>query len=299
MTGKFRRFQWTAVLTLSMLALAACSQQRSEAVPNFDHIIWIVFENRSYDSVIGSPDMPYFNALATQNVLLTRYFGVRHPSLPNYLALIGGDTFGVTEDCTGCYLDETSLPDLLEAAGRTWKTYQEDMPSPCATGDTALYAQKHNPFVYFDAIRTNERRCQQSVVSFTELEADLRANTLPDFAFITPNLCHSGHDCDSTAVDAWLAALLPRLQNSPAFTENSLIVVTYDEGKAGSWFGRKLEAGGHIAAVLISPRAKPAVHDDTYYNHYSLLKTLLLSWDLPPLGKTGGSRVRPITGVWK
>ncbi len=176
-------------------------------MPNFEHIVIIVFENKEFGSVIGSPKMPYFNTLANSYTLLTQYYAVTHPSLPNYLAMIGGDTFGITFDCISCPIpiDKKSLPDLIEASGRTWKTYQEDMPSPCFSGsESGNYAIKHNPFIYFMEIRLDAKRCNQSIVPLTQLPADIAAGTLPNFIFVTPDMCNDAHDCDVPIADAWL-----------------------------------------------------------------------------------------------
>jgi hypothetical protein len=100
-------------------------------VPDFKHIIIVVFENKEFGTVVNNPQMPYFNQLAQSYTLLTQLYAETHPSLPNYLAMIAGDTFGVTFDCTKCFQDAVTLPDLIESHGLTWKTYQEDMPSPC------------------------------------------------------------------------------------------------------------------------------------------------------------------------
>ncbi|HEY3312201.1 MAG TPA: alkaline phosphatase family protein [Anaerolineales bacterium] len=261
----------------------------AQKVPNFDHIVMIVFENQSYENVIGNSSWPTLNSLATQNVLLTNYFAVRHPSLPNYIAMISGDTQGFTKDCTDCFLDKPNLADLIEKSGRTWKTYQEDMPSPCYVGDAKPYYQKHNPFIYFDSIRLNLERCQRSEVPLTQLEPDLAAGQLPNFAFIMPNLCNSAHSCPVETADAWLKAMVSRLQSSDALGQNSLIVVTFDEGgegSNGSCCGMGGRAGGHIATVLVSPQARVGFQDTTAYSHYSLLKTILAAWGLPELGNT-------------
>ena len=98
----------------------------------------------------------------------------------------------------------TNLADQIEAGGRSWKGYMEDMPSPCFVGNSGNYVQKHNPFIYYNDIRTNTARCQQSVVPYTRLDADLQNNTLPDFAWITPNLCNDAHDCSTTTAKAFL-----------------------------------------------------------------------------------------------
>src|SRR6266545_2919283 len=160
-------------------------------IPNFDHIVILIFENKEFGTVIGNPDMPNFNQLADEYTLLTQFYAITHPSLPNYLALIGGDNFGIKSNCQDCFVNATSLPDLIEASGRTWKTYQEDMPEPCFIRDTDKYALKHNPFVYFDPIRLDVARCVRSVVPLTDLQSDIDSGTLPNFIFITPNICNS------------------------------------------------------------------------------------------------------------
>jgi hypothetical protein len=95
-------------------------------VPNFSHIVVIIFENKEYGTVVGSPLMPYFNLLAGSFTLLNQHYATTHPSLPNYISLIGGDTFGITDNCefANCSINAPSLPDLIEESGRTWKTYQ-------------------------------------------------------------------------------------------------------------------------------------------------------------------------------
>jgi len=251
--------------------------------------------------VIGSKQMPIFNAYASQNTLLTQYFAPTHPSLPNYLALIGGDTFGIDTDCHDCYVDAQSLPDLLEAANLSWKTYQESMPEACFLGDGADYAQKHDPFIYFTPIRENKERCARSVVPLTQLDLDLAAGSLPNFIFISPNMCNSGHDCSLKTVDAWLGNLLPKLQAGlDASLQPYLIALTFDEGQGDhGCCGLPEKAGGRVATVLISPQAQSGFQDDTPYTHYSLLKTILTAWNLPALGKTALADNLLITAPWK
>jgi phospholipase C len=254
-------------------------------IPDFGHIVIIIFENREFGLVIDNPNMPTYNRFARGGTLLTQYYAPTHPSLPNYLALIGGDTFGVTSDCNDCFINAPSLPDPIETSGRTWKTYQEDLPEPCFIGDRYPYAQKHDPFIYFDPIRMDEARCKRSIVPLTDLEADMNNGTLPDFAFIVPNLCNSGHDCNLGVVDAWLARLMENLLPALSATgEPYLVVLTWDEGQGShSCCGLPAEAGGRVATVLISPQAKSGFEDDTPYTHYSLLKTIAESWGLPYL----------------
>jgi phosphatidylinositol-3-phosphatase len=277
------------------------TQGQKVGVPSFDHVVIILFENRDFNEVIGNQNLPNFNRLATENILFTRYYAVAHPSLPNYLALIGGSTFGVTNDCGGCFVNSASLPDLIEASGRTWKTYQEDMPAACYHGSSGQYAQTHNPFMYFDPIRTNMNRCDQGVVPLSELNRDLSANELPNYAFIVPNVCHSAHSCNLSVADAWLDHMVNQLQIPPALGHNSMIFIVFDEASSDntSCCGLPVKAGGRVAAILISPLAKSGFQDETPLSHYSLLKTIILSWNLPELGNTENPATVPITSPWK
>src|SRR5947209_3007168 len=107
------------------------------------HVLVLVLENHSFDQIIGSSEAPYLNDLAQRYGLATNYQAVSHPSLPNYLALTGGSTFGINSDCTSCSVNAPNLADQLEAKGFTWKAYLEGMPSPCYPGATsASYAKK-------------------------------------------------------------------------------------------------------------------------------------------------------------
>jgi phosphatidylinositol-3-phosphatase len=274
------------VPTVATPIVASPTVEPKPLIPNFDHIVILIFENKEFGSVIGNSFMPNYNQLARDYTLLTQYYAVTHPSLPNYIAMMGGDTFGITENCNDCFIDTPSLPDLIEASGRTWKTYQEDLPSPCYLGDKRNYVQKHNPFVYFDPIRTDVARCERSVLPLTALQTDIETDSLPNFIFITPNLCNSAHDCSLDITDAWLANILAGLV--PALDRggsNYLIVLTWDEGQGKhSCCGLPAEAGGRVATVLYSPLVKNGFEDATPYSHYSLLKTISEAWGLPYLG---------------
>jgi len=272
-------------------------------VPNFSHIVLIIFENKEYGSVVNNHLMPYFNLLANSFTLLNQHYATTHPSLPNYISLIGGDTFGITDDCefSDCYIDAPSLLDLIEASGRTWKTYQDDMPEPCFTGDTIRYVRKHNPFIFFDPIRTNTERCQQSIVPLTYLDDDIAANAIPNFVFITPDICYSAHDCTLDLADGWLKDQVEKLYPPlDATGEPYLIIVTWDEGQGDhSCYGLPELAGGRIATLLISPQVKSNFLDTTPYSHYSILKTISAAWGLPYLGHAADAETNLIVEPWK
>lgn len=271
-------------------------------VPNFQHIVIVIFENKEFGTVVDNYHMPYFNKLATSYTLLTQYYAVTHPSLPNYLALIGGDTFGVNFDCTSCAVNDQSLPDLIEGSGRTWKTYQEDMPSSCFIGaEAGNYAMKHNPFIYFMPIRLDAKRCNQSIVPFTQLASDIATAALPNFIFITPNMCNDAHDCTIDIADVWLQNFMNKMM--PALDQSGqpyLIVLTWDEGQGNhSCCGLPAQAGGRIATILVSPEAKNGFQDDTPYSHYSLLKTIESAWGLTQLGHSADPQTSVIVAPWK
>ena len=125
-------------------------------------------ENKEFDEVIGSPEAPYINRLARSGALATASYGVRHPSLPNYLALTGGSTFGIESDCVTCHVRASNLVDQLEARRISWKAYMEGTPTPCYRGSsTGLYLKRHNPFLYYDSVASNRRRCKK-VVPFSQ-----------------------------------------------------------------------------------------------------------------------------------
>ena len=290
-----------SIATANATATAAPQVSPAVKVPNFDHIVLIMLENEYFQDVIGDAQMPHLNALAKQNVLLSNYFAIGHPSLPNYLALLSGSTQNIASDCLNCFVNQPNLADEIEASGRTWKSYQESLPSPCFVGNAGHYAQWMNPFIYFDSIRLDATRCDRSIVPLTQLDKDLAANQLPNFSLIMPNLCDSGHSCVAETSDNWLNAMVAKLQASPALGQNSLIIITFDEGvqdNTATCCGKTTKTKGQIPAVLISPLARQGFNDPAIYSHYNLLKTILAAWNLPGLGQTALDSVQPIVAPW-
>jgi len=207
----------------------------------------IILENHEYSSVIGSSDAPYLNKLASRYVLLTGSYAITHPSLPNYLALTGGSTFGISSDCTTCSVHRSNLVDQLERAGVSWKAYMEDLPHRCFLGATSDgYAKKHDPFLYYDDIREDPSRCRL-VVPLHRLDADLAAGALPQFAWITPNLCHDMHDCSVATGDAWLKTWVRKIL--PALGTDGILIVTFDEGTTDAGCC-DVAAGGHVSTII-------------------------------------------------
>jgi phosphatidylinositol-3-phosphatase len=266
----------------------------SSTLPQVDRIAVVVMENREYGQVIGTANSPYVNRLANRYALPTRFFAITHPSLPNYLALIGGSTFGITSDCTSCSIPGRSLVDQLERHAISWRAYMQAMPSACYTGGySGRYAKKHNPFMYFNGIRDDPGLCSQ-VVPFARLASDISNDTLPSFVWITPDLCHDGHDCTTRTADGFLHRRIPPLL--AALGKNGLLFLTWDEGTTGAACCR-LAHGGHIATVLAGARAKRGVRSNTGFDSYSILRTIEDLWGLQAMRHARCSCTRSMTGL--
>jgi phosphatidylinositol-3-phosphatase len=274
-------------LLLAAVVLGCPAAVAAPAVPDFDHVIVILFENKEEGTVLGNPRAPTFNAYAKRYARMTRYYGVTHPSLPNYIALASGSTQGITTNCTTCLIAAKSLADTVEASGRSWKSYAEGLPVPGFLGATSgRYAKKHNPFVYFRSVASNRERRRAHVVPFTQLAKDLKAGQLANFVFVEPDMCNSMHDCGVSIGDRWLRRVAPPLLKLP----NTVVFVLFDEGESDA------RGGGHIPALALGTAVRPGARFAGMTDHYGALRTIEDAWGLPRLGKS--AKARPITGIW-
>lgn len=246
-----------------------------------DHVFLVIYENHAYDQIVGSSSAPYINGLIRQGALATNYHAVAHPSLPNYIALFGGSTFGITSDCDptvkGCHFASPSLPDRIEAAGLTWRGYFDHMPKACGTQDAGNYRVHHDPFLYFDPIARNQERCARHVQPFDSLYADLASPaSTPNLAVIVPGNDHNMHDGSVLAGDTWLKAALTPIFASPAWAEGrSLVVLTFDEDDGST--------DNRVVTLFVGPPARSGYRSSVPYTHYSLLRTLEGWLGVPPL----------------
>lgn len=218
-------FAFAAIL--SVLANGAAHAEVRPAMPRYAHIYVIIEENHTFDQVIGVKHAANFNKLARQYGLATNFFAERHPSEPNYIAILGGDTFGIRDDdayfckpaekwskgCDGAtepgYVDHTiterSLVDQLGEKGLTWKGYFEDIPSPGAkqpfwptstspkpNAPNGLYAVKHNGFMFYKSVQADPKLAEK-IVGFDALREDAAAGKLPNYAHIVSNQCNDMH----------------------------------------------------------------------------------------------------------
>jgi hypothetical protein len=245
------------------------------------HVVVVVMENKERGQVLGAAAAPFLTRLARRGGTAADSYGVAHPSLPNYVALVSGSTQGITDDCTGCTANAPNVADQLERAHRTWGAYLGGLPAPCARPATAgRYAKKHDPFAYDDRIAADPARYRRRV-PLTHLAADVRTGRLPDFAFVAPDLCDDTHDCPIRTGDRFLARVVPGLL--PALGPHGFLVVTYDEGASdrGCCAGSH---GGHIATVVAGPDVSPGARMTRPIDHYGVLATIEDAFGLPRLG---------------
>ncbi len=284
--GGFRLTLMVGMLVAALLCGCAAATASNRPVGR-SHVVVIVLENHEYDEVIGSAEAPFLNRLARRGALATGYFAITHPSLPNYLALLGGSTFGIAENCTGCSARGANLALQLSRAGVSWRAYMEGLPHRCYRGDVAGdYVKRHNPFMYFPSIAASPRRCA-NVVGYPRLAADLRRDSLPTFAWVGPGLCHSAHDCGIGVADRRLARLVPRL--SAELGPHGFLVVTFDEGSSDRGCCR-VAHGGRVATILIGPDVRCGARLTRRADHYSLLATIERAFGLPRLRQARSSR---------
>ncbi len=246
------------------------------------HIAIIVMENEEYGSIIGSSEAPFITSLARRYALAAQMYATTHPSLPNYLALTGGATFGVSSDCTDCSVSASNnLATELQRAGVSWRAYMEGLPHPCFTGArSGDYAKKHDPFVYYRQVSGQPALCDH-VVSFLQLRADeQRPDSLPRFLWITPNLCHDMHDCSVATGDRFLAGLIPGLLRS--LGPRGLLFLTWDEGASDSGCCR-VARGGHIATIVAGGLARRGARLTSPADQYSVLQAVEDLLGLPRL----------------
>lgn len=255
-------------------------------------VFLIMMENHDWASIKDNPKAPYINGtLLTTAAHAEQYFNPPglHPSEPNYIWLEAGDNLGITNDL-GPVLNHTAetnhLVTLIEKAGKTWRSYQEDIGGDvCPTDPIGKYAPRHNPMVFFDDVTDAQdmqsAKCIAHMRPFTELAADLQADTVSDYNFITPNLCNDMHDsCDPlkdpiAQGDAWLSANLPAILASKSYGRGAVVIVAWDEGEEAS--------DGPIPFFLLSNKAKAGFSSDTHYTHSSTVKTIQEILGVTPL----------------
>jgi acid phosphatase len=216
--------------------------------------------------------MPYLAGLAAEFGRTTDYRAVAHPSLPNYLAVAGGSTFGVSDDRppSSHPIKQVSVFDAVIAAGGTAKTYAEAMPEPCTLKPVGRYAVKHNPWAYFSS-STSRDNCRRFDVAAGDpgngaLRDDVDAGALPTVGLLIPDMCNDGHDCPLSTADEWLRQWLPVIMDGPDYRAGDLaVVVTFDEDDRTS--------DNQVLTTVIAPTVSHVVAGGPL-THYSLSRYL-------------------------
>ena len=283
----------------------------ASGIPIFKSVFVIVMENASKKTLDAATNAPYLKALAQSAAIGNDYHGVAHPSLPNYVAMMSGDTQGVTCDCDptgtactaltcnallhgcGCSHAAASIADQIEAAGKTWKAYAEGMGTPCNKTSAGQYATRHVPFLYYDGVQSNATRCASHVVDYAAFAGDM--NAPPSLAFIAPNLTNDGHDpfpanaANLANADTWLSTNAKAILESAAFKAGGLLVVVWDEDDNSGIPA----ADDPVPIFVMSPYAKKAYASATKADHYALLATIEDGLGLARLGKA--AQATPLT----
>lgn len=313
------------VVTLVALTTPLGLSAHDDDGRGFDHAFVIMMENTGYDTLIGNPNAPFINFAVATTGVATNYYGVAHPSQPNYVAATSGALNGVVDD-TDVTIDVPNIVDQVEARGKTWKAYMQSY-SLCSTAldhacGNQLYERKHNPFISYKDVQTNPTRVA-NIVDFSQLATDLANNTVADYVWISPDQCNDMHGrgatptdpCDFSHVpalisagDSFLLKTVNAIMTSKAWTGNSVIFIVWDEsdftGTGPSGFGDTSgccnadPGGGHVLGVVISNSLRFARSSGRASNHYSMLETIQDSWRLGCLGNTCDKRhVKPMTAL--
>jgi hypothetical protein len=253
----------------------------------------IVMENHNWSSIKGSSSAPYINnTLLPMGAHAEAYNNVPgiHPSEPNYLWLEAGTNFNILNDSDPSVNHQSTtqhLTSLLGAAGHSWRAYEEGITgTACPLTSSGLFAPKHLAMLFFDDVTNgnsaSSQNCIQHVRPYSQLATDLGSSTVADYNFITPDLCHDGHNSTGCATtdtvkntDDWLAAELPKLFASPVYRAgNAAVFITWDES----------EQGDHpIGMIVLSPKAKSGYSSSIPYSHSSTLRTLQEIFNVSPL----------------
>ena len=287
-----RRLLTAALLVIATLgsvapAIAAGPCGTSRHRPRrWEHVVWIWFENHSYDQIIDSASAAFINDLASQCGSAKNFHNLTHVSLGNYLGAVTGLDNAALQpfilDCSPSASCQTSATSIFEQLS-SWKAYMESMTTTCQPTGFVGYAVRHNPPPYLTNLASS---CPILDVPYTELQTDLANDTLPTFAFITPNTVNDGHDGgDPVSIqnsDAWLAANLPPILNSAAYQRGTTaIFITWDEGEGPitpGFLGKDCSTNTtdedcHIPTIIVSPSTRPGTVVPKLFNHYSLLRT--------------------------
>jgi acid phosphatase len=271
-----------AALAIAGLTAITAPAHAAAGVPRYDHVVLVVEENHSYNEIINGTAAPYIkNTLAAGGVLFTNSFAIEHPSQPNYIDLFSGSNQAVTSDsCPHTFTTANEAAQLL-AAGDSWSSYSEGLPSVGSTVCTSgAYARKHNPWTNFSNVPAADN------LPFTSFPSPASFASLPTVSWVIPNLNDDMHDGTIAQGDTWLRSRIDAYAQW-ARNHNSLLIVTWDEDDSSM--------SNQIPTILYGAGLTTGRYSERI-NHYRLLRTIEDMYGLPYAG--AASSVTPITDVW-
>jgi hypothetical protein len=284
LTGQ-NRLAVLAIATIVILQCPVAAQNQTTTGNSFQQWGFLILENTDYDEAVANPTFQKIHN-RNNNRLLSQYFAISHPSLPNYLATIAGTTFGEDEDAPPSKFSfpDLTILDLLDEKAISWKFYAEDYPGGCLEGVTASdsndFVGRHVPALYSERITGNSTRCDQ-IVDASQFQVDLDQGTLPQWWYYVPNMRNDGHDTSLDYASSYLEREWMNRFENETFTRDLAMVVGFDESESK-------KAPNRVYAALVGDAISgmPGGHEDpARHNHYSLIRTVEENWDLGSLGK--------------
>ena len=268
--------RWIALALAALTLVSACTRSSLPPIVEPKRVFVIVMENHSFEEALQGA---YTAELEKQVGVATNYHAITHPSVPNYLAITSGTTWGVDADVYRA-LPPQDIGHELTASRVRWRAYMEALGPGCFDSPPP-YDGDHNPFAYYGG------RCPDNVVPFSELSQDLTA-TATRFSWIGPDACHDQHDCSIAAGDDWLRQTVGMITSSPAWQADAVLFITWDEDS-----GR---GDNRVLTLVLRPDVKHRV-SAVSYDHYSLLATIEDILGVPRLANAAtATPMRDLTG---
>lgn len=263
------------------ISLAPAPVRASSSTPSFDYVVTILMENHGINDTYNcGASCAYITQLANTYGLAEDYSALTHPSMANYIALTSGGQHGTSNSQPPGSVNVTNVVDSLEAAGLTWKAYMESYHGGCSDFGSN-YSDNHDPFVKYTDIYNNPARCARIVNAGNDAGnssgvflTDLSSSSAPNYMWLTPNLCNDMHDCSVATGNNYLANLVPKILSSYIFTnKRAALFITFDEGCCTFPQDR-------VTTIWAGPGIKQGYKSNTFYDHYSYLRTVEDNWGL-------------------
>jgi phospholipase C len=258
------------VAILLAVVLGACGGGEQVQIGVSRHVFLIVMENHSAQEALAGP---FAASLAAKYGVANNYHAITHPSVPNYLALTSGSTWGLSDDSYHS-LPKRDLGTQLTSAGVTWRAYMEGLGDGGCLNSPLPYDPGHNPFAFYGGA------CPSNVVPFSSFAGDL-AGATPRFSWISPDRCHDTHDCPVATGDDWLKQTVGEITQSSAWKSSGVLFITWDEDDGS--------ASNQVLTLVVAP-GTPHRESNRAYDHYSMLATIERLMGVAPLGEAAHAK---------